>query len=685
MDLTGRHDSLVRIVAEAFTLCAPPPELTVSQWADQHRMLSPESSSEPGRWRTDRVAYMRGIMDAFNDPTVREIVVKKGTQLAYTESLLNIVGYCIDVEPGPILWLLPDQKAVDEISKNRLTPMLRDTTRLAGKVKAPRSRDSSNTIATKQFPGGRLSIVGSHAPSDLASRPIRVVIEDENDRFAESAGKEGDPSALAANRQAWFWNAKTVKGSSPTVKGRSKIDRDYEASDKRMCYVPCPHCGHRQTLRWEQVGWDKIKNAKGETVEHKPETAYYKCEQCGECWDDADRWAAVQDPEWRASAPFRGIAGYFLPRFYSPVVKLAAMVTEFLEARGKLPGTSPDRSKLITWTNTCLAECWEEAGETLDADQIGQRGEPYGPDDLPDGVLFATAGVDVQADRLEVQTLGWGYAEECWAARYTVLTGDPAKPDVWAELDALLREPLQTISGRPVRIQATCIDTGGHHGHEVHQFCKRRVNRRVLAIKGATGVRPVFPARASLTKTKEKVHVLGVDTAKDTIASRLKIRRSGQDYSPGYIHFPLASAEDDSFGPEYFAQLTSEQMVTRYVRGRAVRGWEPIREGARNEALDTFVYALAARQAVPIRLDRLQRVAVPTDGDEPEEPVTPAENQIQKPVRPAPIMKQPATAAAPAAPTLTRTAKPAPARPPTTGIGRALGQSFMARLAMRQR
>ncbi|MGE3064125.1 MAG: phage terminase large subunit family protein [Hyphomicrobiaceae bacterium] len=567
-------------------------------------MLSPESSAEPGRWRTDRVAYTRGIMDAFNDPRVREIVVKKGTQIAYTEVLLNVIGYCIDVEPCSILWLLPDQGAVDEISKNRLAHMLRDTAKIAEKVKPPRSRDSSNTIATKQFPGGRLSLVGSHAPSQLASRPIRVVIEDENDRFAQSAGAEGDPSALSRARQAWFWNAKTIKGSSPTVKGRSKIDRDHEASDKRMCYVPCPHCGNRQTLRWEQVRWDKVKNDKGETVEHRPHTAVYICEACGEAWDDSDRWAAIRDPEWRATAPFRGIAGFFLPQFYSPVRRLEQIVTEFLEAYGRLPGTHPDVTKQITWTNTVLAECWEEAGESVEASQLTNRGEPYGPDDLPDGVLFATAGVDVQADRLEMQTVGWGWAEEAWAIRYDVLLGDPAQPQVWADLDALLRRRMQTRSGRPVRIQAACVDTGGHHGHQVHQFCGPKFARRIFAIKGRAGPNVIFPKRASRTKTNQLVYLVGVDTAKDTIYGRLKIRRrdAGQP-SPGYIHFPLASPDDDSFGPEYFAQLTSEQVVTRFREGRPVRAWVPVRQGARNEALDTFVYALAARHAVPIKLD----------------------------------------------------------------------------------
>ena len=546
---------------------------------------------------------MREIMDTYNDPTVRETVVIKGTQVAYTESLLNIVGYAIDVEPCPMLWLLPDEKSVQEMSKNRLTPMLRDTPRLAGKIKAPRSRDSSNTIYEKQFAGGRLNLVGSHAPSQLASRPVRLVIEDENDRFAESAGAEGDPSTLAAKRQAWFWNRKTIKGSSPTVKGRSKIERDYNASDKRVCYVPCPHCAHEQVLRWVNVKWDKLKSDKGKTVEHRPHTAAYQCEECGVLWDDADRWQAIKSPRWQATAPFRGIAGFHLSQFYSPTVKLAEMVTEFLTAYGKLPGTHPDQGKQIVFTNTVLAETWEETGETVDASMLTNRGEPYGPDDLPDGVLFATAGVDVQGNRLEVQILGFGFAEETWAIAYHVLVGDPAQQLVWNELDALLREPMTTVSGRLVRVRAAAIDTGGHHAHQVYEFCRPRFARRIYAIKGRDGPNVIFPKRSTRTKTNQQVWLVGVDTAKDTIYGRLKIKRNPEGASPGYIHFPLMSVDDDSFGADYFNQLTSEQAVTRYRNGKPYRVWE-LPSGKRNEGLDTFVYALAARHSLAINLDR---------------------------------------------------------------------------------
>lgn len=499
----GTHPALAQILAQAFELCPNPPRQTVSQWADEHRFLSPEDSAEPGRWRTARMEPLRGIMDAVNEVTTEEIVVMKGTQVGYTAVLGNVVGYFIDRDPCPIAALFPTEKIADEWSKHRLSPMLRDTPRLRGKVKDPRSRDSGNTTLSKKFPGGRLAILGSNAPGNLASRPIRIAICDETDRYPLSSGEEGDPMGLLSKRLETFWNRKMLKGSSPTVKGQSVIERDYNRSDKRKFYVPCPHCGAEQVLRWSQVRWDKEKGSDGKNV-HKPETALYQCEDCGTLWTDAERWQAVSKGYWKATAPFTGIAGFHLSQLYSSWVKLSKMVTEFLAANGKLPGTFKDPEKIKVFVNTVLAETWDEEGETVDAAAIDKRGELYGPADMPDGAVFATAGVDVQGDRLEVQVVAWGQGEEAWASYYGILSGDPAQRRVWDDLDEVLRTPLSTAEGRLIRIKAACIDTGGHHANEVYAFCARpgMMQRRVRPIKGEDGPRPIWPVRHSLRKTR---------------------------------------------------------------------------------------------------------------------------------------------------------------------------------------
>lgn len=594
---------------------------------------------------------MRAIMDATKEAGVTEIVVKKGTQVGYTEFLLNTVAYFIDLDPCPILWLLPDQKAVHEISENRLKPMLRDTPKLAGKVAPPRSRDSSNTIAGKQFPGGRIALVGSHAPNDIASRPIRLVICDETDRYALSAGVEGDPMALAAKRQQWFWNRLTIKGSSPTTKDRSVIDREYRRSDMRQCWVGCPHCADSwdgkgeppdgwQTLRWANVKWDKRPKAAGRGHDHLPETAAYQCEHCGVLWDDEDRYKALSKPFWIATAPFRGIAGFHLSQFYSTAVRLSEIVNEFLTARGKLPGTTASLELQKVWTNTVLAEVWEEQGESVDATGLMGRAEPYGINDLPDQVLAVTCGVDVQNDRLEVQTIGWGAGDESWAVEYVVFRGDPAQPELWAELDQWLRETRYTrADGKQLRIKATCIDSGGNHTNRVHQFCRGKTLRRIFAIKGAEGARLIWPHRASRTKHgQDKVFIVGVDTAKDRVYGCLRIpprtdpKRLDEPH-PGRVHFPIPdeAAGTALYTEEYYAQLTAEVCVTKYKLGKPYRVWENPRK-ARNEALDTFVYALAARMSLrarqldraPIVVDSSADVGSEDDGSTPPPPAAPA-------------------------------------------------------------
>lgn len=655
LDLTSAHPALARIIQEAFTVCAPPPDITVSTWADEHRVLGADTP-RPGRWKTSTMEPMRAIMDATRELGVREIVLKKGTQVGYTEFLLNTVGYFIDLDPCPILWLLPDQKAVEEISKNRLTPMLRDTPRLHGKVAAPRSRDSSNTISGKQFPGGRLAMVGSHAPNDISSRPIRLVICDETDRYAISAGVDGDPMALASKRQQWFSsNRLTIKGSSPTTKARSVIDREYRKSDMRECWVPCPHCadawnGHGdppggwQVLKWSQVKWDKAPSTTGKGHEHLPATASYACEHCGALWDDEDRYKALSTPKWIATAPFRGVAGFHLPQFYSTAVRLSEVVTEFLTAWGKLPGTSPDVELQKVWVNTVLAEAWEEKGETVDATGLGARAEPYGVSDVPDRVVLVTAGVDVQADRLEAQAIGWGAGEESWALEYRIFTGDPAQRDVWAALDDwLLSRRFQRTDGVSLRIRAACVDTGGHHSGEVHKFCRAKAPRRVYAIKGADGARLIWPGRASRAKNgSDKVYIVGVDTAKDQIYGRLRIAPRADplridEPHPGRVHFPLAddAAGTALFTDDYYAQLTAEVVVTKYRLGKPYRVWENPRR-ARNEALDTFVYALAARMSLPIRLGSGVRVPPPdattVDEDASTVPTPPDAAAVPAPV-----------------------------------------------------
>ncbi|MGO4917347.1 phage terminase large subunit family protein [Pseudogemmobacter sp. W21_MBD1_M6] len=266
----------------------PPPDLTISDWADQNRRLSSEASAEPGQWRTSRAEYQRGIMDAISDPSVETVVVMSSAQTGKTETQLCCVGYHIDQDPAPIMVVMPTERDAETWSKDRFSPMARDTPCLQDKIANPKSRDGNNKILHKRFPGGHLTIVGANAPSGLASRPIRLLLCDEVDRYPFSAGAEGDPVNLARKRTVTFWNRKIVLVSTPTNKGASRIETAYQESDQRRFWVPCPECGTEQILTWPQVRWDK-----GEDGSHKPDTARYHCVECDAVWRDEARWAAV--------------------------------------------------------------------------------------------------------------------------------------------------------------------------------------------------------------------------------------------------------------------------------------------------------------------------------------------------------------------------------------------------------
>ena len=577
IDQTNTRDALNNVIAEAMKVLKPPPRLSVAEWADLERRLSSESSAEAGKWHTARAEYQRGIMDAINDPKNRDVVVMAGAQVGKTEMLLNVIGYHIAHDPSPILCIQPTMEMAQSFSKDRLSPMLRDTPQLRGKVKDPRSRDANNTTTHKVFPGGHISLAGSNSPAGLASRPIRVVLCDEVDRYPASAGTEGDPIQLARKRSATFWNRKIVIVSTPTNKGASRIEASFEESDQRKYYVPCEDCGHEQTLRWQQVRWEK----------DRPETAAYVCEECGSVWGDAQRSRAVRKGKWQATEEFTGTAGFHINGIYSPWTPLADAVRDFLSAK-KMPET------LRVWTNTYLAESWTDQGETVDDYDVAQRAEEFGPK-VDEGVVVITCGADVQDDRIEIETVGWGRSEESWSIDYRTLYGDPSTPQLWQDLEAVLLTKYETADGRVLQPRATCVDSGGHYTKAVYDFIRPREGRRIFAIKGMAGEsRPIVsrPTRNNIGKIR--LFTLGVDNIKELIFSRLRIQSEG----PGFCHFPNDRPD------EYFRQLaSSEKIVTRYHKGFPRR--EFVKTRTRNEALDCRVYATGALAILNLNLDTL--------------------------------------------------------------------------------
>jgi len=612
-------------------ILAPPPTLTVSQWADAERQLSAEASAEPGKWDTSRAEYQRGIMDSVSEAAITTVVFMSSAQVGKTEVLNNIVGFHVHHDPAPILVLLPTLDMASAWSKDRLAPMLRDTPALKGKVSDPKARASGNTKLHKSFVGGHITMAGANSPASLASRPIRIVLADEPDRYPASAGTEGDPVSLARKRTTTFWNRKIFLSSTPTVKGASRIEKAWEESDQRRYFVPCPECGTKQTLKWSQVRW----------TDGRADTAYYLCEApgCGAWWDDAARWNAVRYGEWRAGKPSNGIAGFHLNEMYSPWVQLAETVQGFLDAQG-----DPERMKV--WTNTAMGELWEEQGEAVDQHALQARAQARGwingadgARTAPAGVLIVTCGIDIQADRIEIERVGWGLLDESWSIEHHVIYGDLSTKAPWDELDDYLLTDTVTEDGRVLTVAAACIDSGGHSTDAVYAFTKDKGRRRIWAIKGSSQPgRPVWPKLASRkNKAKIPLFIIGTDTAKDSIYGRLRLTDPG----PGFCHVP---ADRDG---EWFEQLTSEIVVTRYVKGFPVRVWQP-KPNTRQEALDCRVYAFTALRSMGISWGKVQRILAAKSAAA-DAPVAPASE---------PLPATPPTA--PAAPPATRQARPRP-------------------------
>lgn len=567
-------DMLARCVAAL----KPPPELTLSQWADEYRMLSAESSAEPGRWHTDKAPYQREIMDAIGDPHVRKVIIMSAAQIGKTDAfILNPLGYYMAYAPAPILVMQPTLDMGQTFSKDRLAPMLRDTPELRDKVDV-KSRYSGNTIMKKNFPGGHITIVGANSATGLASRPIKVLLADEVDRYPQSAGTEGDPLSLAQKRQTTFWDKKAVFVSTPVIKNHSRIETEFNQSTREEWNVPCPECGHYQPLVWANVIFDS-QNPQGEVL--------YKCERCG-CLSGEYKWkAASKAGKFVAENPQATARGFHLNTLASTFCSWNEIVEKFLVAKEQLDQGNPEGMKV--WVNTELGETWEEPGEVVEDTELYNRREIYDAE-VPDGVIVLTAGVDVQDDRFEVEVVGWGVGKENWGIRYQKIYGDMLKDQVWQDLDNFLLTGWRKKDGTVLNILSACMDSGGHHVDQVYRFTKSRWERRIYAIKGKGGSDlPYIHKHTTNNRANAPLFILGVDAGKALLYQRLRHETKG----PNYCHFPVN--EEAGYDEQYFKGLTSEKMVVRFRKGRPVVVWElKDSKHKRNEPLDLRNYATAA-------------------------------------------------------------------------------------------
>lgn len=583
-------------IAAFIVYIRPRKRLSVSEWADSHRVLSSKGSSEPGRWRTNRMPYVREVMDCLSSSSrVERIVLMFSAQSGKSEVGLNWLGYIIDHAPAPTLVVLPTLEVRKRWVRQRLAPMLTETPALEQVFNAKRTRDASNSEDMKDFPGGVLVVGGANSPASLASMPIKNVLCDEVDRFPWEAGQEGDPLGLIDERTKTFPRRKVLLVSTPTVKDFSRIGIEYRKSDQRRYYVPCPHCDEYQTLKWKNLKWSLGKN-------NEVNRAWYVCEHCGAEFEETEKTRMLEHGEWRAEYPDRKTRGYAINGLYSPIglgFTWETIAQQWLDAQG-------DVTKLKRFINTTLGEEWEDESAKLKSSELLKRTEDIDQRIIPPGCLALTVGVDTQDEWLAVKLLGWGEGK-LWVIEWHTIPGDTTRDEVWDRLEDYLNTPLTNAYGQPMRIDAAAIDVRGHRGEEVRRFIGRRSLRLpVFAVQGSTtrmgkaiastASYPEKTGKGKIIKTGHALWNVGTEYCKDYIFGVL---RSDEELPPEerIIHFPQGLDES------YFDGLLSEVFDperNRYVQKKGAKH-------KRNEPLDTFVYAWAIGHHKQVRIGKDSR------------------------------------------------------------------------------
>lgn len=610
---------------------APPPRLTCAEWADERRVLSSESSSAAGQWYS--LPFQREIMDTIGGRHYRRVVVMMPSQVSgKTECcVLNPIGYLVDLAPGPMLAIEPTLEMARALSKDRIDPMFRDSPALRGRRRAATGRrEADSTILFKSGPGWRLTLVGANSAAGLAMRPIRDVFADEPDRYPPSAGDEGDPVSLAEKRQSTFPDRVTVLSGSPTLEGSSKIAAEYAHSDRRTWQVPCPHCGHRQSLEWggpeEPFGLKWDRDPAGAPVAG---SAYYLCAGCGASISESQKGGMNAAGAWVPGNPGHPTAGFQMTALPSPLVLWDELVAEWYKAQG-------DPEQVKVFVNTRLARTYAPPGETVNTAAIVREAQPAdaaGFPVVPLGAGLLTMWTDVQMNRLETLVTAWGPGEEAWHLYLTRIAGDPLKPEVWRALEAVRTRAWLHASGASVRVVRSGVDSGTWTS-QVADYVRPLERQGVMATKGSSNLL-AEPLRNPGSKRSDKYRIrvweVGTIRMKDTFFGRLqRVTVPG----PGYQHFT------EGVDAVFLEQLGAERREP--VRRGTQTFWHYTNPGKKpNEAIDLVVGNLAVLyslgDAVRKQLDQMRAVvlaAAPAPPADPSAPVMVTEEATEPPAPP---------------------------------------------------
>lgn len=622
----------------------PPPDILPSVWAERNVVI-PIGNAKPGPIRFDNAPLQRGILDAIKEPGMRRMDLMLAAQTGKTTVQQCITGYFIDHEPRSQIMAQPSEGDMLTFQETKLKPMLEANPRIANKMAKPRGRQGVNNSRMISYPGGWLMFSWAGSPKTARGRSAPVTQADEVDGY--DATPEGDFLELLAQRSATFDDDRLdIRSSTPVDMETSRIWKGFLMGDRRRWHVSCPDCRELQYFRWEQVWWDGRKSKDIKTAdedldqEHQTDTARYVCEHCGSMWTDGQRIAAIRNAEaegggWIAERPFKGHGSWHAPEMASTFRRLRDIVQSYLDKLAL--------GDLQSFVNVSLGMPYA-AGEKADPDGLMARREEY-PAQVPMGGLWLSCGVDMQIDRLEFEVVAWGQGEESWSVDTGIIWGDPLLDDVWNDLEDLLQTAYRHETGVLLPISAAMVDTGGTSGMTAaaYAWLQGKTGRRIFGGKGIAGWgRPVAvkPTRKQTGKNASKFADLvqiGVDEAKLVIQRRLAQAKPG----PGYCHFPL----HDEYSADYFKQLTAERLVTRYVKGAAVREWHK-NDRDRNERLDCRVYAYAALKLMQPSFKRLaERLGVLVRETDGTFTAPDAQPPAAKPQRQAPPAQQPRQAA----------------------------------------
>lgn len=579
-------------------------------WANQYRWLAKGTSAKPGKYNGDYTPWVKGMLDALDDPEIREVVCVKSSQVAWTDGVWNnYLGRLIHLDPCGILMLMPKETSIDKYLRTKFSPMVKATSVLADLVNLGVSRSSTNTKDYKEFPGdGFLALVGSGSPDNVKSWSVPVACVEEPDDCSSDVQGQGDSVEHLRDRLKTFEDSKLIFGGTPTIKGFSRVEEAYKKSDQREFWIPCHECGDSHVLTWDNVVIPEDPNLNHEVYgKFKPEDSFYVCPCCGTEWDDRQKNQNVKKGEWRAGMETKGVAGFKINELYSPFPgsKLAALADKFLVAQKHLK--QGDEGKMIHFTNTTLGEAYEYKDGSPDAEALEARAEPYDVLVPPKRSLMLTAGIDVQPDRLAVVITAWGRGEESWIVYWgeinaVTTVNDPNDP-CWYELDRVLRGVYRHEGGSPMRILAAGIDSGdGNTQDAVYNYVRTRagsIGPKLMSIKGSNDIAAEIvkmPKKVDLNATTKaakwglQIWMVGVNKAKDLISGRLKLTGNG----PGRMHWPIEVRSD------FYKQITGESKIpSRQHGGKLV--WTK-KSGASVEAWDGIVYSTHAARVLRIHL-----------------------------------------------------------------------------------